>query len=83
MKVVVQLALIEELRMFSAGGLEFNSHLEVCLCVDALVDLAESTLPYLLDYFEIFTHLLRQIRHIINFTLPPYRIITIISKTKI
>lgn len=63
MKVVVEFALVNQLRVVRADGLDFDCHFEVGLGVDGLVDLAKSALVNLSDDFEVFSHLLKHLRH--------------------
>ena len=44
MEIVVQFALVEQLRMLCIFGLELDGNVEVGFCVDTLVDFAESSL---------------------------------------
>lgn len=62
-EIVVELALIEKLGMFSIGLLEFDSNLEVGFDVNPLVYLAESTLVNFTDNFVVFTYFFRHLRH--------------------
>lgn len=63
MKVVVEFALVDKLRVFSVDRLNLNSNFEVSLGVNSLIDLSESTLINLSDDFEILAHLLQHLRH--------------------
>jgi hypothetical protein len=56
-EVVVEFALIKELRMFSVDGFKLDSNLKVGLGVDALVDLSEGSFSNFPDNLEIFPHL--------------------------
>jgi len=66
MEVVVKLALIHELGVFGAGGLELDSNFEVCLYVNALEDFPERPFVYLPYYFVVLAYLLRHLRHTTN-----------------
>lgn len=44
MEVVVEFALVQQLRVFGGCGFELDGHFEVGLGVDALEDLSECTL---------------------------------------
>ena len=44
MKIVVQFAFVDQLRMLCIFGLELDGNVEVGFCVDTLVDFAESSL---------------------------------------
>ena len=63
MQVVVQLALVDQLRVLSGDRLHLNGHVQVGLGVDGLVDLAESALVDLAYDLEILAHLLQHLRH--------------------
>ena len=64
MQVVVQFALVDQLRARGIHRFEFYSHLQVGLCVYALVDFAESALVDFAQDFVVFTHLLHHLRHL-------------------
>jgi hypothetical protein len=57
-QVVVELALVDELRVFGGDSFGLDCDLEVGLGVDGLEDLPEGALPDLLDDFEVLAHLL-------------------------
>ena len=63
MEVIVQLAFVEELRMFGVGRLKFDGHFKIGLGIDALIYLAECPFSNFTDQLEIFTYLLRQMGH--------------------
>lgn len=63
MEVVVEFALVDELRVFSVDGLHLDCHFEVSLGVDGLVDLSEGALIDLPDDLEVFAHFLQHLRH--------------------
>jgi hypothetical protein len=63
MKIVVELALIKKLGMFSIGLLEFDSNFEVGFNVDPLIYLTESALINFADNFVVFTYFFRHLRH--------------------
>ena len=58
MEVVVEFTLVDQLRMLGVHRLHLHRHLQVGLCVDCLVDLAESALVDLPDDLEILSHFL-------------------------
>ena len=64
MEVVVEFALIHELRVLSADRLKFYSDLEVRFDVQALEDLAERAFVDFADYFVVLSHLLGHLRHL-------------------
>ena len=70
MEVVVELALIDQLWVFSIDGLYLHCHLEVGLGIDGLIDLTEGALIDLPDHFEILTHLLKHLRHWNKYYMP-------------
>jgi len=68
-KVIVEFALIHQLRVFSGALLEFDGNFEVGLGVDPLVDLSEGSLIKFLDNFVVLANLLRNLRHLISIKL--------------
>jgi hypothetical protein len=62
-KIVVKLALIDELGVFGVCGLNLNGDFEVGLGVDGLEDLSEGALINLADDLEVFADLLQHLRH--------------------
>ena len=69
MKVIVEFALIHQLRVLSIALLEFDGNFEVGLGVDPLVDLSEGSLIKFLDNFVVLANLLRNLRHLISIKL--------------
>ena len=63
MEVIVQFAFVEELRMISVGGLKFDGYLEICLGIDALIDLSECAFIELADDFVVFADLFGYLGH--------------------
>ena len=63
MEVVVELALVHQLRVLGVGRLELDGHLQVGLGVDALEDLPEGPLVQLPDYLVVPPYLVRNLRH--------------------
>jgi hypothetical protein len=57
-EVVIKLAFVYQLRMFSVYGFHFHSDFEIGLSVDGLVDFSERSLINLSDDFEIFADFL-------------------------
>ncbi len=58
-KVVIELALIDQLRMLGIHSFSLNSNLQVGLSIDSLEDLSKCSLTYLLNDLEIFTNFLQ------------------------
>ena len=69
MEVVVQFALIHQLRVLSIALLEFDGNFEVGLGVDALIDLSKGSLIKFFDNFVVLTNLFRNLRHLISIKL--------------
>ena len=69
MKVIVEFALIHQLRVFSGALLEFDGNFEVGLGVDPLVDLSEGSLIKFLDNFVVLANLLRNLWHRTQYNL--------------
>lgn len=67
MQVVVELTLVDELRVVGVDWLDLDRHLQVGARVDRLVYLAEGALVDLPDNLEILPHFLKHLRHQINF----------------
>lgn len=59
MQVVVELALVEQLRVLRGHALRLDRHLQVGLGVDCLEDLPEGALADLLDDLEVLAHFLQ------------------------
>jgi len=68
-KVIVEFALIHQLRVFSGALLEFDGNFEVGLGVDPLVDLSEGSLIKFLDNFVVLANLLRNLWHRTQYNL--------------
>ncbi len=62
-EVVVEFAFVNQLRVVSSGRFNFYCNFQVGLGVDGLVDLSESSLVDLPDDLEVFSHLLKHLRH--------------------
>ena len=63
MEVVVELALVHQLWVFSVCGLELDGDLEVGLGVDPLEDLSKSTFVQFPYYLVVPSYFLRNLRH--------------------
>lgn len=63
MKVVVELALIDELWVIRIDWLNFDGNFKVGLGVDGLVDLSEGSLVNFADDFEVLPYLLQHLWH--------------------
>ena len=63
MKIVVQFALIHQLRVLSTRGLEFDGYFKTSLIVDALVNLSEGSLVKFADDLVVFPNFLGNLRH--------------------
>ena len=57
-EVVVELAFVNQLRMFGIDGFYFHGNFKIGLGVDCLVDLSKSSLINLPDDFEVLPDLL-------------------------
>ena len=64
MQVVVQFALVHQLRVLGVGRFKLDGHLEVGLGVDALEDLPEGPLIELADDLVVPPHFLRNLWHV-------------------
>ena len=64
MKVIVELAFIDEIRVISVDRLKFDSNLKISPGVDSEVDLSKSSLINFPDNFEIFANFLKHLRHV-------------------
>ena len=63
MEVVVELAFVNKLRMFSVNRLYFHSYFEICLGICCLVNLSEGSLIDFSDDSEVFADFLE---HLMN-----------------
>ena len=63
MEVVVEFALIHELRMFGGCGFKLDCHFEVCLGVDSLIDLSKSPFVEFADDLVVLANFLGNLRH--------------------
>ncbi len=63
MEVIVEFAFVNQLRMVSSSGFNFDCNFQVGLGIDGLVDLSESSFVDLSDDLEVFSHLLKHLRH--------------------
>jgi len=68
-EVIVEFALIHQLRVLSVALLEFDGNFEVGLGVDPLVDLSEGSLIKFLDNFVVLANLLRNLWHRTQYNL--------------
>ena len=63
MQVVVQFALVNELRMLRIHRLYLHCNLQVSFGIYCLVDLSECSFVDLTDDLEVLPHLLQHLRH--------------------
>lgn len=77
MEVVVQLAFVNKLRMIGSDRFQLDSHLQVGLDVDSLVDLSEGPLVNLPNDLEVLAYSFQHLWH----SELPYKIIIICRST--
>ena len=63
MKVVVELALIDQLGVISIDRLDFDSNLKVGPCVDSLVNLPKRSFVYFPEDFKVLANFLQHLWH--------------------
>jgi hypothetical protein len=63
MQIVVQLALIDKLRVIRTNRLKLNSYLQIGLNVDGLIDLTKGTLVNLSNNLKVLADPLQHLRH--------------------
>lgn len=64
MEVVVEFALVDELRVIGVDWLDFYGNFEVGLGIDGLVDFSKGALIDLANDFEVLADLLKHLWHI-------------------
>jgi hypothetical protein len=63
-EIVVKLAFIDQLRMIWVYRLDFDGDFKVCFGVDGLIYLPEGSLINFPDDLEVFSNLLKHLRHV-------------------
>lgn len=71
-KIVIELALVDQLRVISVGRLHLDGYFEIGFRVYGLVDLPEGAFVNLTNDFEVFAHFFKHLWHALQIQIIDY-----------